>query len=82
MFSTSGNSDLVGGCSATKLNTYVRHYIFFLSVFVFADTNKEGTFGKGKNISIFICGINMFCVVSTHCTIHKGQSYFLQQTER
>lgn len=57
-------------------------FFYLNSGFVFPDTDKEETFDKEKNISIFICGINMFCVVSTHCTIHKGQSYFLQQTER
>lgn len=59
---------------------------FFLKnkkVFAFPHTNKRGDIWlQKKNISIFICGINMFCVVSTHCTIRKGQSYFLQQTER
>lgn len=37
----------------------------------FVERNEQETGVKEKNISIFICGINMSCVVSIYCTIHR-----------
>lgn len=43
----------------------------FLRWFSFVVRNEKGARVKEKNISIFICGINMSCVVSIYCTIHR-----------